>query len=229
MQNQVNVITQGLPNYGPGAQGVVASADAQGATLFSELHGRFYQLARQGVLFSGGIGLTAINNATYTTGTLTASCTPVLGVYNPSASGVNLIILQAVLGVTITAGTNTGGAPFVWATSVGNAVITTGNSPLSRKTLTTAGSLAKDMSNVALTGLTTNLTVRQGSSLGGGSSAAFSFVGTAVGQSTVFNNSLENIDGAFLVPPGGVLALLATTTPVAHSAAGGIFWAEVAI
>jgi hypothetical protein len=66
---------------------------------------------------SGGIGLTAINNATYTTGTLTASCTPILGVYNPSTSLVNLVILQAILDLAMTAATNTGGAPFVWASS----------------------------------------------------------------------------------------------------------------
>ena len=31
----------------------------------------------------------------------------------------------------------------------------------------------------------------------------------------------------FIAPPGGVLALLATTTPVAHSASSGLVWEEV--
>lgn len=201
-----------------------------GDAIISELHGRFYEQAYRGNLFSGGMGLTSISNATFTTGTLSASCTPVVGVWNPVGSGVNLVILQAVLGIAITAATNTGGHPFVWATSVGNGVITTGAAPLSRATLQAAGSKAKDMSGAALTGLTTNMVVRQASALGGGSSANFSFVGTAVGQATTPGGfQVENLDGSLIVPPGGVLALLATTTPVAHSAASGIVWEEVQI
>jgi hypothetical protein len=80
-----------------------------------------------------------------------------------------------------------------------------------------------------LTGLTNNLVVRGASALGGGSSANFSFVGTAVGQATSNVPSVENIDGGIIVPPGSVLALLATTTPVAHSAAGMLLWEEVAL
>lgn len=197
--------------------------------VFTELHGRFYEQALRGVLFSGGMGLTAINNATYTTGTLGATVTPVIGVYNPGASIVNLVILQASLGVAVTAATATGGAPFVWATSIGNNGVSTGAQPLNRRTLLTGGSAGLDLTNVAPTGLTNNLTVRHASSLGGGSSMAFSFVGTAAGAVTEFVPSVENIDGGIIVPPGGVLALLATTTPVAHSAASAILWEEVPI
>jgi hypothetical protein len=197
--------------------------------IFTELHGRFYEQASRGVLFSGGIGLTAINNATYTTGTLGATCTPVLGVYNPGASVVNLVILQASLALTMTALQATGPAPFVWATSVGNTAISTGNQPLNRRTLLTGGSAGLDMSNVALTGLTTNLLVRHGSSLGGGSATDAAFLATAVAMQTQQLPTVENIDGGVIVPPGGVLALLATTTPVAHSAVASILWEEVPV
>lgn len=196
--------------------------------IVSELHGRFYEQAFRGNLFSGGMASTSINAATFTTGTLGPTCTPIIGVWNPPQSGVNLVILQAYLNIAVTAATSTGGLPFVWATSVGNGAISTGNAPLNRALLLPQGSRAKDMSGVALTGLTTNLTVRQASALVGGSAASFSFVGTAAGQVTAAGgNNEEILEGSFIVPPGGVLALLASTTPVAHSAASGLLWEEV--
>jgi hypothetical protein len=196
--------------------------------IVQEFHGRFYEQTYRGNVFSGGMGLTAINNVTFTTGTLGATVTPVCGVWNPANSPVNLVILQAVLGVTVTAGTATGGAPFAWAMSTGNAVVSTGNQPLNRKTLLLAGSQAKDLTNVAPTGLTNNLVVRMGSALLGGLIKSVSSVETAVGQNIgIAGISVENLDGSLIVPPGGVLALLATTTPVAHSAASALLWEEV--
>ena len=199
------------------------------AVVVQELHGRFYEQTYRGGLFSGGMGLTAINNVTFTTGTLGATCTPIIGIWNPPNSGFNLVPLQATLGVTITAATNTGGGPYVWATSLNNSVITTGSVPVSRRTLQSSGSVAKFFAGVALTGLTNNLAVVQASNVAGGSAANFSFVGTAVGQATTGATSREDIDGSLIVPPGGVLALLATTTPVAHSAVSGILWEEVPV
>jgi hypothetical protein len=40
---------------------------------------------------------------------------------------------------------------------------------------------------------------------------------------------IDNIDGAIVVPPGGVLALLATGTPVAVSAASSLLWEELPV
>src|SRR5205809_7852106 len=84
--------------------------------VVQELHGRFYEQNYRGAVFSGGMGLTAINNATYTTATLGATVTPIVGLYNPIGSQVNLVIWQVTLGITVTAATATGGAPFAWAT-----------------------------------------------------------------------------------------------------------------
>lgn len=219
---------------GPQVAGDGAPAIARGGKsaelVVQELHGRFYEQAYRGALFSGGMTLTSISNATFTSGTLGATCTPIVGVWNPSTSKYNLVILQALLGVTYTAATNTGGGPYVWAVSTGNAVITTGIVPWSRLTLAQSGSSAgaKVYAGTALTGLTANLVVVQGSALAGGSGGNFSQVDTAVGFTPVVAGSAtENFDGSLIVPPGGVLALLATTTPVAHSATSGILWEEV--
>jgi hypothetical protein len=201
-----------------------------GEQVVQELHGRFFETNYRAALYSGGMGLTSINNVTFTTGTLGATVTPICGVYNPIGSAFNLVILQAVLGITVTAGTGTGGGPFVWATAITTAPISTGNNPLNRKTLQPSGSVAKDLTNVAPTGMTPNLAVRFASALTGGLLKNVSSVETAVGQNIgTAGVTVENIDGGIIVPPGGVLALLATTTPVAHSATSALLWEEVAV
>jgi len=198
--------------------------------IVQELHGRFYETNYRGAVFSGGMGLTSIANVTFTTGTLGATVTPIAGVYNPIGSAVNLAILQALLGITVTAATATGGGPFVWATSITTAPITTGNNPFNRKTLQPSGSAAKDLTNVAPTGMTPNLAVRFASALTGGLIKSISSVETAIGQNIgIPGVTVENLDGSIIVPPGGVLALLATTTPVAHSAVSGLVWEEVPV
>ena len=218
----------GPQNLGSGATNAAFRQEVSGGMVVQELHGRFYEQNYRTAVFSGGMGLTSINAATFTTGTLTASCTPVIGVWNPAGSGVNLVILQAVLGITVTAATATGGGPFVWATSTGNSAITTGNQALNRKFLTLGGSQARDLTGLALTGLTNNLTVRFASALNGGLIKDISSVETAVGQNIgTVASPIELFDGSLMVPPGGVLALLATTTPVAHSATSAIVWEEV--
>ncbi len=194
----------------------------------SQLHGRYFEQNYRGAVFSGGMGLTSIASVLFAT-QLDATAKPIVGVWNPSTSPVNLVILQAFLGVTITAATSTGGAPFVWATSTANAALTLGSTPLNRKSMVATGSFAKDMSGIVLTGLTNVPVVRNVSALGSGSAGNYSQVDTAAGFSTSYVPSFENIDGAWIVPPGGLLALFATQTPVAHSAASGIVWEEVLI
>jgi hypothetical protein len=199
-----------------------------GELAVSDTHGRFYEANVRGTLFSGGMGMTSISNATYTSATLGNTVTAVAGVWNPSTSVVNLVILQAVLAVSQTALQATGPGGFVWASSVGNTAITAGNAPLSRRTLALSGSSAKDLTNVAPTGLTNNLVVRHASSLGGGSAIGVAFLATQAGaQTQQVALNVENVDGGIIVPPGGFLALLATVTPVGHSAASALLWEEV--
>jgi hypothetical protein len=205
-------------------------ADRTGAVVSTDAHGRFQEANLRGTLYSGGMTLTSISNATFTTATLTASCTPIAGVWNPSTSTKNLVILQVKLQAILTALQCTGAGAYMWASSVGNTAISTGNTPLNRSTQVLAGSLAKDMSGVALTGLTNNLVVRDASAIGGGSNYNASLLGTAVGfMPPQCGAAIDHVDGSYIVPPGGVLALLCTTTPVAVSAASSIMWEEVSI
>ena len=206
------------------------TASLSGSQRINDAHPRFMDANLRGALYSGGMALTSINNVTFTSATLGATCTPIAGIWNPSTSPVNCVIIGANLGVTVTAATATGAGPYVWATSIGNNVITTGSIPLNRKTLALAGSYAKHFPGVALTGLTNNLVVAGAAAVSGGQLQGFSFVATAAGSPAPLPPSnFDPVDGSWIVPPGGVFALLATTTPVAHSAVSTLVWEEVPI
>lgn len=205
-------------------------ASRDGAIVATDAHGRFQEAAVRGNLYSGGMTLTSISNATFTTATLGATCTPIVGVWNPTTNTKNLVILQVKLQAILTALQCTGAGAYMWASSIGNGAISTGNSPLNRGTQVLAGSSAKDMCGIALTGLTNNLVVRDCSAIGGGSNYNASLLGTAVGfMPPQCAAAIDHVDGSYIVPPGGVLALLCTTTPVAVSAGASIMWEEVAV
>lgn len=201
-----------------------------GEAIVQELHGRFYEQCYRGNTYRGGMTtLTSISNATFTIATTGVTATPIVGLYNPSTSLVNAVILQAILGITLTSLTATGGGPFLWAYSLGNGAVSTGSTPINSKTLVASGSACKVFGGAALTGMTGVLAALVGSALCGGASYNVSEVATAAGFMTPQMSDVENFDGSLIVPPGGVLALLATTTPVAHSAVSGLVWEEVAL
>ena len=191
----------------------------------SEVHGRFYEQTYRGNVY--GNGLTALTALTGNTVTLTATTTPILGVWNPASSTVNVVILQATLASGINAAAATGPGVFVWASSVGNAALTLGTAPYNHKTLTTSGSQAKGLAFVALTGLTNNLVVQTGSDFPTPTIITTAAVPTSVQTPTV--SYTANLDGAFIVPPGGVFALLNTVSTTTISVHGRLMWEEVPI
>ena len=201
--------------------------DYSSALATVDAHSRFQESCLSGNLYSGGMTLTSIANATFTTGTTGSTATPIAGVWNPSTSGKNLVILQVKLQVINTQLQVTGCGSYQYMFSVLNTAISTGNAPLNRLTLKPTGSIAKDMSGVALTGLTTTLTVGEVAGVTGGPMSNLSTLQTAVGLIPSANASIDNIDGAFIIPPGGVFGLFCTTTPVACSAGSSILWEEI--
>ena len=205
------------------------TSSISGSQRVNDAHGRYFDACNRSSLFCGGMTVTSISNATFTTATTDATATPIIGLWNPSTSPVNLVVLKAMICVTVTAATNTGPGTYVWMSCVGNSAISTGITPFSRKTLTASGAYGKIYAGTALTGKTTSLVFMCGAALGGGSMHNFSFVETAAGTTGSQFVAVENFDGSLIVPPGGVLSLQCTTTPVAHSAASGILFEEVPI
>jgi hypothetical protein len=224
----------GAQNLQDGAQ-PIARAGKQADTIVSELHGRFYEQNYRGNVYGGPLTSTSLANATFTVANGTsatlataAASTPILGLYNPASSSVNAVILQASLFSAITALQTTGMGGLIWCVSLGNSAISTGSAPFGRKSLAQAGSQCKNMSGVALTGLSNLLSAFAGSSLNSGGLSTATLQ-TAAGLMPTISGSVENFDGSIIVPPGGVLALYATVQAVAISGSGTLLWEEVPV
>ena len=205
------------------ANTIVATRAGQlGDLIVSELHGKYYEQTYRGNLYSFGMTSTALSANTIT---LTATTTPIIGVWNPTGSGKNLVILKAKCQLTVAGNSAVAPGAFVWATSVGNSAISTGSAPLSRSTLQNSGSVAKGFNiSTALTGLTNNLVVQH--------AAGFGTLLAAQGATAtpiMSGDPVEDVDGALIVPPGGVLALLNTTSTTTVSVASMILWEEVPV
>ena len=218
---QVGAPSQSL---GVGSANVPFRQGQLGEMVVSELNGRFYEQAYRGNLYSAGT--LAVNALSANTITLTNSTTPILGVYNPTTSTANLVILQASLQCFINSLTSGAGpGAFVWAWSVGNTAVSTGTAPLNRKTMVAAGSQAKGMVNTALTGLTNNLVIYEGADFQAPAGVTYTTIGST--SVSVPIGGVQNFDGSLIVPPGGVLALLNTTSCITFSVVGRLLWEEV--
>lgn len=234
------VQTQTGPSYQQNGALAALRGGKQGDGIVSELHGRFYEQTYNGNIYVGGLGsssgVAAITNATYTvadgfsaTLATAATATPILGIWNPASSTVNAVILQASLAAVNTALATTAPGGLVWGVSLANPAITTGIAGFNRKTLSQVGGQCKNMAATALTGLSNLFSFLQGSILNIGPALTVNETQTVAGFLTPATSFVENFDGSLIVPPGAVLALFCTTTPVAISACGSLLWEEVPV
>lgn len=193
-----------------------------GDMIVSELHGKFYESTYRGNLYSVGMTSSAL---TANTIGLTAASTPIIGVWNPSSSNVNLVMNKAKCLITAAGANAVAPGAFVWATSVGNGAISTGLNPLNRKTLVQAGSAAKGFNiSTALTGLTNPLVIQHAAGFGTLIAAQ-----GATASPVISGDGIEEFDGSLIVPPGGVLALLNTVSTTTINVASMLMWEEVPV
>jgi len=221
--NALQILT---PTGGAGAV-IAAAGGVDGDTIVSEYYGRFYNRVRRGSVYSIGCGLTALSAATIL---LTASAQPIVGVWNPANSGVNLVLLQAMLRDLINNVTSVALGDFVWAQSLNNASLSAGLNPFNRKSGASSGSAAKAfaLSTASLlTGLTNNLVVAEPAEFNTASGLLTTTVAASTPTPSV--SGVENFDGSWIVPPGGVLALLNTVSVTTHSVAARLMWDEVPV
>lgn len=207
----------------------------QSDLIVSQLHGTRYEQAVRGNTYSIGcqpastVAPTALSAATIL---LTASAQPIVGVWNPSTSGKNLVILEAMLVDVINAVTSVAPGSFVWAGSLLNvAALTAGLTPFSRKafgpgTLSVAKAFTLSTASL-LTGLTTALTIFEAAEFNVASGLATTSVAAATPTPSV--SGVQYFEGSLIVPPGGVLALLNTVSTVTHSVAARLLWEEVPV
>ena len=193
------------------------------AVILSQCNGKYYENTYNSNTFSGGITSTAAVNANTT---LTSSGIPMLGVWNPINSGVNVVMLQALLGWTNIAANAVSPQGVVWAASTGQLNLLTGGvlNPWNRKTLQPAGSKVFHLAGVTLAGLTTTCVIFAGAAM-----SSLSTTMPATATAAVNPMYVENFDGSLIVPPGGVLGLFNTNNTTTVNYYGNLVWAEVPV
>ena len=216
---QGSVGPQSAQSIGPGINASVRLGQT-GDMVVTELHGKWYEQAYRGNLYSIGMTVTALSANTIT---LTATTTPIIGLWNPLTSTVNCVLSKAKLQLAVAGNSAVAPGGFVWATSTNNGVISTGLTPLSRKTLAAAGSQAKGYNiTTALTGITNNLVIQHAAGFG-----TLVMAQGATGTPIISGDCIEEFDGSLIVPPGGCIALLNTVSTTTISVASMLMWEEV--
>jgi len=208
---------------------VTQRAGNMGEQIISELHGRFYEANYRSSMFSTGhTAAFALVAANATATGLTSTAQPVLGVYNPSTSTVNLVIAQIALQDFLNNVTSVALGAWVLCVTTGQTAISTGLAPWNRKSLAASGSAAKGFAGAtALTGMTGSLTVQEAIELPQASGLLTTTIAAATPTPSV--GSIVNFDGSLIVPPGGVLALMNTLSVTTHSVYGRLLWEEVPV
>ena len=185
-----------------------------GELLVSELTPQYYTLLKNGKVFSaGGTGL---NPSAFSGG---AAGTPLLGLYNPSGSGVDLVLLQSRTSVrtTGTAAAAGFGLNFFAVNQGGVAVTGTQTASRSMYSQSAVGSNGYAMVNVANTGALASTLIAPSLSIGNVSATAGLNPGLFV----------DNIAGAIVVAPGCYLALGAALALTGGLLDVALIWAEL--
>jgi len=204
----------GLQTAQDGAQ-INMALGRSGEQLVSELHGRYYNLAKRGLLFgfsSASITVAATHNSPLAANT----GTPIIALWNPANSGKDIVVLKH--GVCTVSGQP--GGPFVWNYGVVTATAAALSTPVSaRFGQSPAGSIAQVYSNVVTT-----------SSLAG----TLAFHAAAITNITGAGNNgpsafYEDRGGDIIIPPGAWGAICSTVTGTSHVVQASVIWAEATI
>ncbi len=193
--------------------------------IIQQLHGRMYEQCARGNLYTFGVSNTALVAANAIVTGLTATAQPVLGLWNPPTSNVNLAIYRAILVLTTVANTAVAPGGFMWLAAAGQQAITTGSVPFNCRTLLQTGSQAKVFSiSTALTGLVGSLTALRALDIG-----VINAAGAATAASLMPSPQESLVDGTLIVPPGGVIAVMNQVSTTTLSYSTGLIWEEIPI
>lgn len=98
---------QALQSLTPGSPGSVRLGQLNDL-IVSQLHGKWYEQCYRGNMYSFGSPPYTLSGCTVLT---SASCTPIIAIWNPSYSTVNCVLSKAKMQIMSTTGSNTGVAP----------------------------------------------------------------------------------------------------------------------
>lgn len=186
--------------------------------LVTELQPRYYEQC-----YRGNTYFLSVAAAAGTAYTGAAGGTPLLAIHNPTGSGKNLVLKSAAVSVVAQA-TATGMTQFrIYS---GPSVLPTGTlvQPFSALTILTGGSIAKGVSNAAMTSSTALTYVATIGTYG------FAVQTTSGGPTYLLTPPvLWDAAGQIIVPPGNQLALGAVTIPTSMTNDATLIWDEIPV
>jgi hypothetical protein len=193
---------------------------SDGAARYQEL---VFRGNNQGVFAlsttTSGVTLAAANASL-----VAATFQPIVGFFNPAASGKICSILQVSYGVQATgAAAVNEGIPIYQVTGQGASTTITGTNPLNLKTMLTGGSVCIGSVNQAFTGnASTFIQLKPFTGLGGGPRV------TAPTASINTNTlAIDNVDGLIQIPPGFAFGLGVLASGTTITVASSIIWTEI--
>lgn len=205
----------GQPSAGASNALLNGRAGQLGDSIVSELHGRYYETNYRGNLFALSVSTAAAVTA-YAGG---AAGTPMIGLFNPTGSGKNLVILKASFANVATAsaaGTVTFGLYFGATATITQATTTT---PWSMSTQLQSGSVATGFRNVALT---------SGSAASNVIALGSYYWASAAGAAVVSGGPVD-LEGSVIIPPGSYIALGGSAALTGATWIGSLMWEEVPV
>lgn len=200
----------GLNQYQDGATPSLRMGRS-GEGMFSELHGRYYEITKRGAVYCAttpAVGVTA--GATNVSPLAANTGVPLIGLYNPLGSSVDLSILKA----WVQSISGTPGGAVVWNVIPAPANITAaGSQGLNAYTFITGGQ-AKVFANAAITGSPLATVYRP--------LAGITAVASGAGQ----GGGLEEMAGDLIIRPGQFAGLAVAAAGTTWVLTAGVEWAE---
>lgn len=186
-------------------------ASRENELVVSENQARFYEKTSRGGKFFApfnAVTIAATHNSPLTAGT----GTPIVGIYNPIGSGVNISITKVVQ--HLVSGTPAG--PLVWnIIPLPQNITAAPSTPISKLINAAPSSVAKLWVNTAVTGSSTGVLLF--------TEGGFAAVAAGAGVNTFIHQH----DGDIVIPPGSMLALCSYGTGTTHITSGSVEWDEV--
>lgn len=178
-----------------------------------EAMGRYEAAVRTGNVWNLSTALAGVTMASGMKSPVAGASTVFIAIYNPLGSGVNLVLLQAV--VWTVSGTPAG--PFAYNVKAASGCSAAGgDAAVNALTFVQGGSTAKTFTNAAMTGAAASLMLR---GIGGPSAIA-----TGVGVNSV----MEDLAGDIILQPDSHLIIAPTDAGTSHVAGASLTWLEAA-
>lgn len=214
-----NQLIVGAQNNQDNTNPITARAGKQGETIVSELHGRYYEQAYRGNMFRVANATAQTTSAgTVASGTAFTGT----GLYNPLGSGVNLALLKHEFAFLVAFAASSGlGLQVGILTTTGPTAIT--SIPATNALTSGSGtSLSYTGKAQAFSSITIASTGTLTKIIGAGLTGAITTV-------PVVPNTVVEMDGSLIIPPGGFVATYTSTASGTASALYGFVWEEVPI